>query len=98
MKNLHKQSQWWKYAAGILPFACLIVLVLLELIGWSDLHNRVLFIILVGFFITGAIWWWWAIDKIINLTALLIQSDQKFTEIKEEIKEIKKEVESLDNR
>jgi Tfp pilus assembly protein PilO len=94
--NISIQSIWWKYAAGTLPFIGLAIIVLLDIIGWTALHNKILFIILIGFFTSGVIWWWWAIDKIVRLTTLLINTEKKFDEIKTEIKIIKQEVKSLD--
>jgi Tfp pilus assembly protein PilO len=94
--NINTQVLWWKYAAGTLPFLGLATVVLLDIIGWTDLHNKVLFIILIGFFISGVIWWWWAIDKILKLTTLLINTEKKFDELKTEITSIKQQVKSLD--
>jgi hypothetical protein len=95
--NINTQSIWWKYAAGTLPFVSLVIIVLLDIIGWTALHNKILFIILIGFFASGVIWWWWAIDKIVSLTNLLINTEKKFDEIKTEIKIIKQEIKSLDS-
>jgi Tfp pilus assembly protein PilO len=94
--NINTQAQWWKYAAGTLPFIGLAIIVLLDIIGWTALHNKILFIILIGFFTSGIIWWWWAIDKIVRLTTLLINTEKKFDEIKTEINAIKQQVKSLD--
>ena len=96
MNNYKDQARWWKYAAGTIPFACLAIIVLLDIIGWTDLHNKVLFFILLGFFITGVMWWWWAVDTIVSLTKMLISADEKFLELKNEISSIKQEVKSLD--
>ncbi len=96
MRNTTKESQWWKYAAGTIPFVLLTALVLLDMLGWADLHNKVLFVILVGFFTSGVIWWWWAIDTIADLTRLLIKTEKDFKELKTEIKSIKQDVKSLD--
>jgi Tfp pilus assembly protein PilO len=95
-KNTQTHSRWWKYAAGTVPFVSLAAIVLLDLLGWADLHNKVLFVILVGFFTSGVIWWWWAIDTIADLTRLLIKTEKDFNELKTEIKSIKQEVKSLD--
>ena len=95
MKNTITQSQWWKYAARTVPFVSLAAIVLLDLIGWADLHNKVLFMILIGFFTSGVIWWW-AIDTIADLTRLLIKTEKDFKELKTEIKSIKEDVKSLD--
>jgi len=94
--KIYTQAQWWKYAAGTLPFVGLASVVLMDVVGWSNLHNKVLFSILISFFAAGVLWWWWAIDKIVHLTQLLINTEKKFDEIKTEIKIIKQEVKSLD--
>ncbi len=96
MRNTTKESQWWKYAAGTVPITCLSLLVLLDMMAWTDLHNKVLFVILIGFFTCGVIWWWWAVDKIISLTKLLMKTENNLLEISKEVIEIKKEIKSLD--
>jgi len=95
-KKIYKQAQWWKYAAGTLPFFSLALVVLLDIVGWTDLHNKILFTILIVFFTSGVLWWWWAIDKIVYLTSLLIETENKFIEIKKEIANVREEVKSLD--
>ena len=96
MREKNSQAQWWKYAAGTIPFACLAIIVLLDFIGWTDFHNKVLFFILLSFFVTGVLWWWWAVDTIVSLTKTLISADQKFLELKNEIRSVKEDVKSLD--
>jgi hypothetical protein len=94
--NLAKQSTWWRYAAGTVPSVVVAVLVLLDVIGWSGEYNKVIFIILLCFFTTGVLWWWWAIDKIVELSKLLLEAENKFSELKTEIKFIQKELNSVD--
>jgi hypothetical protein len=94
--KIYTQAQWWKYAAGTLPFIGLASIVLMDVVGWSNLHNKVLSLILISFFAAGVLWWWWAVDKIMHLTKLLIDTEKKFDELKTEIKSIKQEVKSLD--
>jgi Zn-dependent protease with chaperone function len=96
MMNTIKQSQWWKYAAGTIPFCCLAILVLLDIIGWTSIHTQFLFIILITFFTAGVLWWWWAVDKIIELTMLLKKTQLNLIEVTVEVIKIKKEVELLD--
>jgi ABC-type uncharacterized transport system involved in gliding motility auxiliary subunit len=91
-----KKSQQRKYAAGLIIFLSFATLVMLDIIGQSDLYNKILFVILIGFFTFGLIWWWWAVDKIINLTKLLIKTENDLLEISKEVIEIKKEIKSLD--
>jgi hypothetical protein len=95
--KIQKQSKWWKYAAGTLPFVALTIVVLLDLIGWTEIHTKILFIILIIFFSSGVVWWWWAVDKIVHLTKLLIEAEHKFDDLKNEIKSIKRDIESLDS-
>jgi uncharacterized protein YacL len=95
--NTHIKPQWWKYAAGIIPSVGLAVIVLFDLVGWTELHNKILFTILIIFFTFGVVWWWWAIDKIVRLTNMMVDTEKKFDELKTEIKLIKKDVKSLDS-
>jgi hypothetical protein len=94
--NLDKQSTWWRYAAGTIPSVVVAVLVLLDIIGWSGEYNKIIFIILLSFFTTGVLWWWWAIDKILELSKLLLDTEKKFTELTTEIKLIQTELNSID--
>lgn len=99
MKNkVDKQSQWWKYAAGTIPFVCSAILVLLDFIGWQNLHNKVVFVILITFFATGVLWWWWAVDKIVFLTNTLMSTEKEFLNLKKEINSIQEDIKSLDER
>lgn len=95
--NIKKQSQWWKYAAGTIPMVCLAILVTIDLANWSHMHNQLLGVLLLCFFTVGVLWWWWAVDKIIQLVKLLMETETKFAELKEELKKIKNEVKLIDN-
>lgn len=95
--DIQKQSQWWKYAAGTIPMVCLAILVIIDLANWSHMHNQLLGFLLLCFFTVGVIWWWWAVDKITQLVKLLMETETKFAELKEELKKIKNEVKLIDN-
>jgi hypothetical protein len=95
MKN-KDYTHWWKHTVVTIPFIALALLIIIDFIGWTELHNKVLFFILIGFFTLGVIWWWWAVDTIVSLTKTLISADEKFLELKKEISSIKEDVKSLD--
>lgn len=43
----------------------------------------------------SVVWWWWALYTIAGVTKVLGQTAEKFEQVSQEVKEIKKEVSSL---
>jgi hypothetical protein len=96
--KIYKQTQWWKYAAGTLPVVCLFALFFIDIIGWQETYKKFFFAIVIVFVALGGFWWWWAIDKIVTLTSVLLKTEKIMSEIQSEIKFIKNDVKSLDER
>jgi len=90
MKNTEKQARWWKYAAWTLPFVALAILIGEELLGFDTAPTSL--IIVVTFIATSVFWWWWAISKIVYMIKCSHKMESNFEELKDELKEIKKDV------
>jgi len=90
MKNTEKQARWWKYAAWTLPFVALAILIGEELLGFDTAPTSL--IIVVTFIATSVFWWWWAISKIVYMIKCSHRIESNFEELKDELKEIKKDV------
>lgn len=97
ISRIQKQAKWWKYAAGTIPMLCLCIITIIDLTGWSHLHNKLLGFLLLSFLAVGVFWWWWAVDQLIELSRTLFNTEKKFAELKEELKKIKNEVKLIDS-
>jgi hypothetical protein len=87
-----KQAILWKYAARTLPFTALAALIFNYFIGHDQLINLAVLIITVTFFSISVFWWWWAVDNFVVLMNAMKRTDEHFTEVKEDLKGIKKEL------
>lgn len=92
MKNIEQQARWWKYAAWTAPFVALAILVGENLLGFDNLLQITSLIIIVTFITTSVVWWWWALSKIVFMVESAKRSEKNFSDLKEEIKEIKRDV------
>ena len=91
MKNsTEQQARWWRYAAWTAPFVALAILIGEELLGFDTAPTSL--IIVVTFIATSVFWWWWAISKIVYMIKCSHRIESNFEELKDELKEIKKDV------
>ena len=90
MKNTENQAKYWRYAAWTSPFVALAILIGEELLGFDTRPTS--FIIVVTFIATSVFWWWWAISKIVYMIKCSHKMESNFEELKDELKEIKKDV------
>jgi hypothetical protein len=90
MKNTEKQAKYWRYAAWTLPFVALAILIGEILLGFDTAPTS--FIIVVTFIATSVFWWWWAISKIVYMIKCSHRIEGNFEELKDELKEIKRDV------
>lgn len=87
------EAMLWKYTAKTAPFAALSVLFFLEIFGWRDLYSKAVVIIGTVFLTVSVCWWWWAVNKILNFSRMINETDDSLKEIKkikENITSIKK--------
>lgn len=87
MKNY---TRAWIYAGLTMPFTALTAIIITNVIGWESILDSLVSIILIVFITTCVIWWWWAMHYIGVLTKTLIKTEEKFSELKKELKEIRK--------
>jgi hypothetical protein len=90
MKNIEQQARWWSYAAWTLPFVALAILIGETLLGFDTAPT--IFIIVVTYIATSVFWWWWAISKIVYMIKCSHRIEGNFEELKDELKEIKRDV------
>jgi len=90
MNKTEQQARWWKYAAWTAPFVALAILIGEYLLGFDTRPTS--FIIVVTFIATSVFWWWWAISKIVHIVKAAERVEKSFEGIKQELKEIKKDV------
>ena len=92
MKNVERQALWWKYAAWTAPFVALAILLGENLLGLDNWIQLTSLIIVVAFIATSVLWWWWALSKIVFIVESSNRIEENFTDLKSELKEIKKNV------
>jgi ABC-type Na+ efflux pump permease subunit len=85
-----KEASLWAYAAWTLPFVAIAVLVFEYLIGWDTAMARTLTTIAIVFFSISVFWWWWALHKITVILGSLKETDARFEDIKEELRQTRK--------
>ena len=87
-----QQAQYWRYAAWTSPFVALAILLGELLLGFDSIVNITSITIMVIFITTTVFWWWWAISKIVYMVNTAHRVEENFSKLREEIKEIKKDV------
>ena len=92
MKNTEKQARWWRYAAWTAPFVALATIIGEQLLGFDNLVQSTSLVIIITFIATSVFWWWWAISKIVHIVKAAERVEKSFEGIKQELKEIKKDV------
>ena len=99
MKKFHtralSQISIWAWAATVLPLVALGGLFFLEMIGIHSFYHISIVIGATAMFGISVVWWWWALYTIAGVTKVLGQTSEKFEQVSQEVKEIKKEVSSL---
>ena len=90
--NTEKQARWWRYAAWTAPFVALAIILGEILLGFDSLVNITSVSIVVIFITTSVFWWWWAISKIVTMMSTSERVEKNFELLKDELKEIKKDV------
>ena len=94
LKDFHKKRlreiKWWAWAATVLPIVALAGLFFLEVIGLDSYVNAALTIGAIFMFFVAVVWWWWAIWTIAKVTGILSRTIDKFDDVKEDLKSIKR--------
>ena len=87
-----QQAKYWRYAAWTSPFAALAILLGEIFLGFDSIVNITSIIIMTIFITTSVFWWWWAVSKIVAMMKSAERVEKNFENIKNELKEIKKDV------
>lgn len=91
-KQAAKEASLWAYAAWTLPFVALAAIVFEYFIGWNGLYGKIIIVIAVVFFSISVFWWWWALNKFNIVISAMRDTEESFSEIKEELKLTRKEI------
>ena len=91
-RKTYREVKIWDWLARILPLTALTCLAVAYFFKWSTAIELVLDITVVLFFLTCFVWWYWAIYKIAVAVKYIRLSQEKFSEIKEDLNDFKKSV------
>jgi hypothetical protein len=91
-KQAGEEAGLWAYAGWSLPFTALSIIIFEYLIGWNELIDKTIIIIAVVFITLGVFWWWWAIHKIVKILDSMSKTEERFEEIKQELRETRKAI------
>ena len=93
-QKIAKQVERWDLFARLTPTLFLLTSLVLVVFDVVPLEYA-FYIGLIGFAITAVSWWWWAIFTIRYLISILSRASANLTEVNDEIKIVKKELEDL---
>ena len=98
LKSYIKESKWWMYAAGTLPFVALTGYVVGYFFDLDTLLECLTAGVIITFVGASVFWWWWAINRIKTVFEKLEATTDNFKIVVDELKEIKKEIPHVGNR
>ena len=102
LKDFHqkklKQIKIWAWAAAVLPISSLAGLFFVRYIGTETYYDIALVIGASIMFAIAVIWWWWALYTIAQVTNILGNIAEKFKDVGQEIKSIRKDISQSDRQ
>ena len=93
-QKIQKQVERWDLFARLTPTLFLATSLILVVFDVVPLEYA-FYIGLTGFAITAVSWWWWAIFTIKYLVTILSRASSNLTDVNNEIKIVRKELEDL---
>jgi hypothetical protein len=93
-QKIAKQVERWDLFARLTPTLFLATSLILVVFNIVKLEYA-FYIGLTGFAITAVSWWWWAIFTIKYLVTILSRASSNLTDVNNEIKIVRKELEDL---
>jgi uncharacterized membrane protein YfbV (UPF0208 family) len=93
-----KEVKYWAYAAWTLPFVALSAIVFEQLIGWEHIHQKLIVVIAVTFFSISVFWWWWALHKFVALLDAFRLTEERFVEVKDELRKAQEILKDVGDR
>ena len=93
-KKIANQVERWDLFARLTPTLFLATSLILVLFDIVKLEYA-FYIGLAGFAVTAVSWWWWAIFTIRYLVTILSRASSNLTDVNDEIKIVRKELEDL---
>ena len=96
-EKTRKEVKWWDWAGRVLP---LVALVVITITHYGDFHSVRDIIIDVGaivFISVCFIWWYWALRKIVVSIKYIHRAHERFLEIAEELKKLRKSIKKDDS-
>lgn len=96
--NYKKAIKIWSASAKVMPITALALLFFTTFIGWEDNIRIMLIVMCTVFFSVSVIWWWWVLGAVGKWMETIQHSTDSLSSIKDEIKEVKKEIERVSNR
>lgn len=91
-----REIKWWAYSAWTLPFSALGGLFFVWLYGTDDMLHRSLIVGSIIFFTISVYWWWWAINKLLNISRLLLETANGVKDISVDLRQIHKDLDPKD--
>lgn len=96
-EKTRREVRLWDWLGRVLP---LIALVIVTVAHYSDFHSIRDMIINIGaviFVSVCFIWWYWALRKIVSSVKYIQRAHEKFIEVAQELRNIKKDINKDDS-
>jgi hypothetical protein len=92
-----REARWWDWLGRILPLVTICTIAVLHYFKMYNIRDIVLDVAVIVFFTICFIWWYWAIKKIVYSAKYMQSTQQRFSELVQEIKKFRKEKGDLDS-
>ena len=96
-KKTFKEVTWWDWLARLFPLTILAIASVCHFFQWKTTLDIILEVSLVIFAIVCFTWWYWAIYKIATSIRFMRITQQKFLDVANELKKIKKDIKKDDS-